>query len=296
MIVNDSNLSQKVANFYSCIFCDYNTCKKYDYVKHLQTLKHRNNENDSKLSKNDSDLSQKVAKSYKCICGKTYKYDSGYYRHKKICKQNNDLNELTNVLTDKNLIIMLIQQNKELLDIVKNGTNNTLNSNNNSNNKTFNMHFFLNETCKDAINIDDFVKNIKIQLSDLEETGRVGYVQGVSNIIKKNLNDMETHNRPMHCSDIKREILYIKDDNEWIKETDDKPILTKAIKKIANENIKKIFEFKKLYPDCTNSESNKNNLYLNMISNSISGSTKEETDKNINKVIKNLMKEIVIEK
>ncbi len=166
--------------------------------------------------------------------------------------------------------------------------------------KTFNLSFYLNETCKDAINIDDFVKSIKVQLEDLEYTGRTSYVEGVFNIIINKLNSINKNKIPIHCTDEKREVLYIKNDGEWIKETDNKPILTKAIKTIANENIKTISEWKNTYPDCIEADSKKNDLYFvnlwKIVSNSMSGVTKEECDKNYNKIIKNIVKETVIDK
>ena len=135
-----------------------------------------------------------------------------------------------------------------------------------------------------------------MSLEDLENTGRIGYVEGISNIVIKNLNKLEHHMRPLHCSNFKREILYIKDNNEWTKETDNKPILTKAIKTIANQNIKQISKWKDNYPDCIKSDSTKNDLYLKIVSNSMNGLTKEESEKNINKIITNVAKKVVIEK
>jgi hypothetical protein len=135
-----------------------------------------------------------------------------------------------------------------------------------------------------------------MSLDDLENTGRKGYIDGISNIITKNLKDLEEHYRPIHCNDYKREILYIKDNNEWTKETDSKPILTKAIKVIANENIKQIKGWREKYPDCTDSDSKKNNLYLKIVSNSMNGSTEEEGHRNISKIISNVSKETIIQK
>ena len=154
----------------------------------------------------------------------------------------------------------------------------------------------MNETCKNAMNIGEFVSSIKPQLADLEATGRLGYVEGVSNIILNNLNTLEIHDRPIHCSDKKREVIYIKDNNEWTKEEEDKPILTKAIKVIANENIKNISEWRNKNPDCVNADSKKNNLYLKIVSNSMNGLTKEEGDKNIHKIISNVAKRVTIDK
>jgi hypothetical protein len=145
------------------------------------------------------------------------------------------------------------------------------------------------------MNISEFVSSIKPTLEDLENVGRVGYVEGISKIIINKLNNTELTERPIHCSDLKREVLYIKNDNnEWNKEDDDKPLLTKAIKQIANENIKNITEWQKKYPGCTNSDSRKNDLYLNIVSNSMCGSTKEETNKNINKIISKVSKKVAI--
>ena len=145
-----------------------------------------------------------------------------------------------NIKDKDSLVFHLLKQNGDLQNkIIEMASHSTITNNNNNSfnttNNAFNLNFFLNETCKDAMNITDFVSNIKMELNDLETTGRIGYVEGISNIIVKNLNNLEQHMRPLHCSDLKREILYIKDNNEWTKETNEKPILTKAIKTIANE-------------------------------------------------------------
>ena len=133
-------------------------------------------------------------------------------------------------------------------------------------------------------------------MSDLETTGRQGYVEGISKVINQKLNELESCNRPIHCSDLKRETIYIKDDNEWIKDSDSKDKLKLAIKQISFKNIQLIAEWRKKYPDCTNADSRKNDLYLNIVSNAMSGSTKEEQTSNINKIITNVTKSIVIAK
>jgi hypothetical protein len=237
------------------------------------------------------------------MCNRLYKNRSGLWRHKikggcSINISNNEDND-TNDLTDKQLIINLLQQNgelqKSLIELSKEKT--IINNNNTTHIKNnFNLNVFLNETCKDALNITEFVSSIQLQLTDLETTGRVGYVEGISKIVIQNLNSMEQYRRPMHCSDLKREIIYIKDNNEWTKEDTEKPLLTRAIKIIANENIKKINEWKLKNPDCTDSDSKKNNVYLNIVSNAMSGATQEETNKNIGKIISNVTKAIQIEK
>ena len=170
MVENGSKKSPKVAPKFCCEDCHYSTSKKTDYLKHLSTDKHKKSQNGSYLVVNDSEKSPKVAQ-YKCDCGRVYKYDSGYYRHKKKCSDKIIVTNKEDI-TDKDLIMMLIKQNTQLMEIVKNGTNITNNTNtncmNHSNNKTFNLQFFLNENCKDAMNITDFVDSIKLQLSDLE--------------------------------------------------------------------------------------------------------------------------------
>jgi hypothetical protein len=269
---------------FNCECCDFHTSRKSLFDRHLETDKHKNLQNPTPESSN----TQKEVKTYDCKCGKKYKHSSTLYAHKKKCNSSE--------LTDKDIII------KALLKIIENGTNNTNISNNNSHNntnidnKTFNLNFFLNETCKDAMNISDFVSSVKVSLDDLENTGRQGYVEGITNIVLKNLNNVEQSMRPLHCSDVKREVFYIKDNDEWQKENPDKPILTKAIKVIANENIKQIKNWRDKYPGCTDSESKKNDLYLKIVSNSMNGLTQEESNKNINKIIANVAKQVVIDK
>lgn len=301
----DSGKPQKTAKKFSCEMCNYVTCKKNDYAKHLLTDKHRNAINGSKMVATDSANSQKVSQyKFKCECGNIYKYDSGYYRHKKKCVSKVTINteSTEKEVSDKELIMLLLKQNAQLIEqnteLCKNGinSNNMTNNNNHSNNKTFNLQFFLHEECKDALNISEFVNSIKVELDDLETTGRLGYVEGVSRIINKNLGDLDQTKRPIHCSDVKREILYIKDDDQWVKENDTKPILTKAIRQIANENIKQIGEWRKKYPDCTASDSRKNDAYLNIVSNAMSGTTSEEQSKNYEKIITKVAKEVTIEK
>ena len=177
---------EKVAKIFCCKSCDYYTSHKNHYNKHLSTLKH-------KMVINGNELVPKKEQEYNCICGKKYKYDSGYCRHKKICSViYPEIQHTENIdsLTDKQLIINLLQQNAELQkSLIELSKEKTI-INNNSNNKTFNLQFFLNETCKDALNINDFVSSIQLQLTDLETTGRVGYVEGISKIVIQNLNNI----------------------------------------------------------------------------------------------------------
>ena len=298
----DYTKASKSVILHTCETCDFICSRVSDFTRHKLTAKHKRNVVGLQQSVNKASIHVILQnnKQYICDCGMVYKYRQGLHKHHKTClKPENNID--IDSLTDKQLIINLLQQNgelqKSLIELSKEKTI-TTNSNNNTNshNKTFNLQFFLNETCKDALNINDFVSSIQLQLTDLETTGRVGYVEGISKIIVHNLKNMEQYRRPMHCSDVKREIMYIKDNDEWTKEDTVKPLLTRAIKIIANENIKKINEWKHKNPDCTDSDSKKNNMYLNIVSNAMSGSTQDETNKNIGKIISNIVKETQIEK
>jgi hypothetical protein len=236
------------------------------------------------------------------------------YAHKKNCIKNTNLNDscnsdkntehVTNDTTNKELIMMLIKQNTQLMEqntgfmeIFKNGTYN--NSNNtthtNSHNKSFNLQFFLNETCKDAMNIMDFVDSINLQLSDLESVGKLGYVEGISNIIVKNLKEMDIHKRPVHCTDNKRETMYVKDDNKWEKENDDKKKLRQAIRRVAAKNQRLLPKFKEAHPDCGKYHSKFSDQYNKIIVESMGGSGDNDIEKE-DKIIKNISKNVSIDK
>lgn len=309
MISND--FTPKKPNIFICEKCDFSSSQKKDFNRHMLTKKH--NSNDYQCFS-----TEKPKKTpYECMCGKTYKDNSGLWRHKQKCKTNiiNIDNESPDTeLTDKQIIMMLIKDNSEfkkmmieqqksLIEIAKekapiNSTNTNSNSNNtiNCNNKIFNLQVYLNETCKDAINLTDFVDSIKVQIKDLEKVGEKGYSEGVSKIFIDNLNQLQKKLRPIHCSDSKRETIYIKENNQWTKDDDNKSILTKAIKQVANKNIKKITDWQKLNPEYKDSSSKQNDRYLKIVLNSMSGSTKEEAEKNYDKIIKNVIKETIIDK
>ena len=283
--IGDIKVAINYNNKYCCINCDYNTCRKSSYDKHLLTGKHQKMQQDNAI--NAKKCNNTI--SYNCKkCEKQYISRNGLWKHNKVC----------NEISEKELIIMLLKQNAELLLKMSttNSNTNSNNSNSNNNNNTFNLQIFLNEDCKNAMNISEFVSSIKMDLNDLEKTGRLGYVTGVSNIINKNLSDLDQTMRPIHCSDAKREVFYVKSEDQWIKETDAKPVLTKAIKQIAHENICQISAWQKKYPDCTASDSKKNDMYLNIVSNAMSGLTTEEQLHNYDKIITNVAKEVTIEK
>ena len=278
---------------YRCEYCDFTTCKKTDFTRHVLTQKHKNNV----LT---TDNNEKNDKMYICdCCDKKFNDRGGLWRHNKTCNNQKDGNSSTNdTITNDKLIIMLINQckelrdeNKELIEVIKNGTHNTTNSHN----KTFNLHFFLNETCKNAMNITDFVNNIQLQLSDLEKMGDIGYVNGISNIIVKNLKDMDISNRPIHCTDIKRETIYVKDEDKWDKEPKGNPKIRKAIKNITHKNSKLLKEFKEKNPDYNNSSSRVSDKYNKLLIETMGGKGDNDAEKE-NKIIKNITKEVLVEK
>jgi len=302
---------------YVCLTCDFHTGNKKDFERHGLTAKHKKNifgnvGNKMEMSKNPA---------FVCECNKIFCTNAGLWKHKNKCIANGDAKhaemhvELDNeedVKLLSTLVLEVVKQNKELMsqhnetqkqnqeltkqlfEICKNGTNNTM-INNNSYNKTFNLNVFLNEECKDAMNIMDFVDSLKIQLSDLENVGKQGFIDGISNIIVKNLKALDVNKRPVHCSDSKREIMYIKDEDKWEKDDDDKLKLRKAIKYIAHKNTKLLPEFKAKYPDCIYSDSRKSDQYNKLIIESMGGNGDNDTEKE-NKIIRKIAKEVIIDK
>ena len=285
----------------ACEFCDYKCCKPSDMEKHKLTGKHKKKEKEYKM---DTIFVASSPDLFTCNCGKNYKYNSGLWKHKQKCSKPEIIiesepstNEVT-VLT--NLVIELVKSNgdlqKQMLEVIKNGSvqNNTIN-NNNSNNKTFNLQLFLNETCKDAMNIMDFVDSIKIQLSDIESIGELGFVNGMSKLIIKNLKALDENMRPVHCNDPKRESLYVKDENVWEKEDSDNKKIKKAIKYISHKNICAIPEWKAKYPDCIYSDSKKSNQYNHIVIEAMGGPGDNDAEK-ADKIVKKIAKEVTIDK
>ena len=286
---------------FSCNFCDYFTDKKSSYDNHLKSKKH-------KMVTERLQMGQKLCEimpeTFKCNCGKQYKHRQGLWRHEKSCT-NITIQNLTNQDKQQQLIDyllkensefkqLMLEQNKHMVELANNAGHNTNNSHNTNNH--FNLQFFLNETCKDAMNIMDFVSQLQIGIKDLEETGRLGFANGISKIFINGLKQINVNDRPIHCSDSKRETLYIKNNNEWNKEDEDKRLLTSAIKQVANKNIKQISEWTKKHPEFNDPESRENDKFLKIVSESMSGSTVEETNKNYTKIIKNIVKETIIDK
>lgn len=295
----------KICSKYSCKKCDYHTSKKSSYDDHLLSAKHNSS---IIINKN----TPKFCSKFLCPnCDKEYKDNSGLWRHKKKCIQEPEQNvQATNqqplqITTDVVLQILkqnedlqklLVEQTSKFMELAKDGKhiiNNTNNTNNTTNN--FNLNVFLNEKCKDAINITDFVNSLVVTINDLEETARLGYAEGISKIFVNGLKQLDVYKRPIHCSDLKREVLYIKDQDNWEKD-DDKAHLLQAIKVVGNKNIKQISEWQKINPHFKDPESKQNDKYLSMLCNVMSGGSQEETAKNYDKIVRNIVKETVIDK
>ena len=282
-----------------CNYCDFKAFKRCDWDRHINTKKHIHRVSGSQMEVLEVTNTPK----FMCNCGKKYSNSGGLWKHKQKCKNEEPIKQ-TECVTDKDkLIDYLIQEHSELknliLEIVKKDTVTNNNNNNintiNSHNKSFNLQFFLNETCKDAMNIMEFVESIQLQLSDLEKVGELGYVEGISNIIIKNLKGLDVTQRPIHCTDKKREVLYVKDEDLWQKEDEQNKKVRTAIKKISDKNMRLIPEFQKINPDCNKSDSKVSDKYNIIVVESMGGKGENYFEKE-NKIISNISKQVIVEK
>jgi len=291
----NQNMPKLCYRFY-CNYCQYGTSKKSSIDNHFLSAKHQKH---TKGTGGNQNMPKLCSQNYSCDkCNKIFKNRSGLWKHNKKCKTVEDNNfKNTNETTDKDLVMLLIKENNELknmmIKVIENGTHNT--TNNNSHNKTFNLQFFLNETCKDAMNIMDFVDSIQLQLNDLENVGKLGYVEGISNIITKNLKALDVSQRPVHCADKKREVLYVKDENKWEKEDETKNKIRKAIKRVASKNQRLIPKFKEAHPDYGEYYSPFSDQFDNIIIESMGGSGDNDIEKE-DKIIRNISSVTIINK
>jgi hypothetical protein len=256
------------------------------------------------INQNQPEFCQILPSNFTCEnCNKEYKDKSGLWRHNKKCNQIQKLNKspeisqeliLTIIKQNSDLQQTIIEQNKTINEMSKNIQTTNSHNTNNSHNKTFNLQFFLNETCKNAMNITDFVDSIKLQLSDLIKVGEIGYVEGLSNIITKNLNALDVTQRPVHCTDKKREVLYVKDENKWEKEDEDKNKIRKVIKRVMIKNQRLLPEYKEKYPDYNKASSKISDQYNTIIIESMGGRGDNDFEKE-NKIIKNITKVTTID-
>ena len=275
---------------YGCGNCFFKCLKKGDWNRHLQTKKHL-------TEMNEIDTLIQPLK-FNCICGKKYVQKSGLWKHKKTCSKvieqkecpiNDDLCKI--IKQNEDFKMMMIEQNKKMFDLAKTMSkakpNVTITNN-------FNLNIFLNEKCKDAISITDFINSLQLQLSDLENTSKLGFIESMANIFLNGLKELDIYKRPIHCSDLKREIMYVKDQNNW-KKDEEKEKLKYALTQIKQKNIKQLNLWIKQNPDYNNTSTKTNTEYLKLINNSIGGAN-NDNDKNMNKIIKRIAKNVIINK
>jgi hypothetical protein len=325
--------SPKNSNKFTCTDCHYECGKDSDYKKHLATAKHKRLTivNEPLIKTKLCFVCTICNKEYKSNVG-LWKHKKKCLPIEQdpvinlnpasnaevsfltniileIVKNNSELQKQTNEIHKQNAELQKQNQDfhkqnqdfhkqnqdfqKQMMEFYKNGKN-TVIANNNSHNKTFNLQFFLNETCKDAMNIKDFVNSMTLELEDLEEVGKLGYVEGISNIIIRKLNALDVHKRPIHCSDAKREIMFVKDDNIWEKENCTYDKLRRAIKSVTYKNSALLGPWSEKYPNCLNNQHHLNDVYVQMLGQAMGG--KESFLESENKIMKKIAKSVLIEK
>ena len=301
-----------VAEKLYCKHCDYTTDRKWCYDKHILTAKHN-------LRTNMNNLQHLVMtindpKEYKCDCGKQYMHASSLWNHKQKCIQistsiekhapsQDDDQSQTNLILElvkqnQEFKQLLIEQNKTIIEVAKNSQVNNNNStiHTNSHNKTFNLQFFLNETCKDAMNMKDFIKSLELSLPELEKMGEVGFAEGMSRVFVNRLNSLDITKRPIHCSDVKREIIHIKDDNKWERDNANLDRLRKIIKQLTHKNILRVDDWKKANQVCTEYNSRKNDQYLKINMEAIGPVDDAEVKRDFGKIIRRVAESTAIDK
>tara|TARA_Y100000992_G_scaffold269666_1_gene209510 strand:+ start:7678 stop:8553 length:876 start_codon:yes stop_codon:yes gene_type:complete len=281
-----TNFTPKNAEKFICEKCDFKCCKKSDWTRHIATRKHKMITNDNeKTPKNASYI-------YMCNCGKQYKHNSGLSRHKLKCKyvdvniseQFEEIGEKDDNVNYKEMFLHMMKQNQELQKTMQEIIPNIGNNNNNISNKV-NINVFLNEQCKDALNIMDFVNSLKLQITDLENTSKMGFIDGTSKIIIDGLKELELHQRPVHCSDLQNEILYVKDNDTWEQDNENKDKMKRVIDEVTKANMKQLPKWITDNPTYANDEE-----YMKIVSNIMNMDV--EHDKS--EIIKNVSKEVTI--
>ena len=302
---------------YYCEKCDFICSKKYSWERHILTSKHT-----QEMVGNDlgAKKGKKGQNNYICeFCDKCFNTNAGLWKHTKNCKQNvsnkdnenynyndNDNNNNNNDTPNNELIQYLINENKEFKNLIlelakKDSLTNNINNitHTNSHNKTFNLQVFLNETCKDAMNMSDFIDSVKLQLSDLESVGKMGFVDGISNIIIKNLKALDIQKRPVHCSDSKRETMYIKDHDKWEKDDSEMKQMKELVRTVRDKNITLIATWRDLYPECVQSNSKKTTQFNQICMEAFGGETggeKGTKQEKEDKIISKIAKSVIIDK
>ena len=315
LLTEKSQKYQKSSSEFNCLVCDYTTCIKQNYDKHLLTRKHGLLV--KKYQSNESEQNEEESNHVCDNCMAVYHSKQGLWNHKQKCKETfppppPDLAQMfiTMVQQNNEFKELLIQQNEKdqelkntIIELSKrenvviHNTNNTNSNNTNSNNtNNFNINLFLNEKCKDALNITDFVNSLTIDFEDLEYVGNNGYVDGITNLFMKGLKELDIYKRPIHCTDVKRETIYIKDDDVWEKDTQCNSKIKKVIGKIANKNMMKISSWQHAHPECCVLDSSAYNLHMRIMKQSLNGGPPDQSDRNENKIVKNIARIVYIDK
>jgi len=312
MMTNNDKKSSKKFQKFSCEKCDFTCGRKSQYDRHLSTGKHE-------MMTNDDIKSSKKFRTYICSCGKKYKYRQGLSSHKKKCNyieeiKNEEIEvepeviELGNAVVeidptgDKDEIIMkLLKQNTEVIELLKEqtktvqsmvpkiGNNNTTNNNTTNN---FNLNVFLNETCKDALNITDFINSLSVQCSEMKEIQNVGFIEVASKLLIKELSGMDVKKRPIHCSDLKRETLYIKDNDVWEKESENKPTMLTMIKQMQKESYSTLDQWANKHPGYIKHDHPCHQMYMDTWGDICA----LDQVKDVNKITKRIAKEVMIDR
>ena len=296
-----NNLSSNISCVYECTYCNYITKRKSQYNRHLSTRKHINRTNTNIIVPNSS-------KVYQCECKKSFKHASSLWNHKQKCK--GIIADPSTVLSNQiepSLVIELLKQNQDfkammveqhkkmteqqdtILELSKN-----IGNNNNNNNKTFNLQMFLNTDCKDAINLTDFIKTIQLEMNDMLHIGNTGYVEGISDILIGALNKLQITERPIHCTDVRRETMYIKEDNKWDKSNAENPVLRKAIHYIDKQNQHLLPKWMEENPDSQDLDTPENIQLMKMFANSLGQG--EEQSKLNQKILKKILPRVALSK
>ena len=289
---------------YRCETCDFNCIKKYDYERHISTRKH------IKIHQDIQKIASEGNHTYSCHCGNVYKHQSGLYRHRKHCSNTRNqhnahaTDDKYDILSNTILVLvkenqefkqLLIDQNAKMMELAGNIGSNHHNTTNTTNHNKFNLNVFLNEQCKDAITLKDFVKNLEISMEDFINTGELGFIDGLSQVMIKRINDMDIHVRPIHCTDLKRETMYIKDTEKWEKDTD-KQQFRNAVRGVAykNERMRPIWYEETPEVDILGSANCEK--FFKYSKSALGGYGKEQTKSFEDKVIRNIIKEVTIDK
>ena len=291
----DNKKSPKVAANFFCEKCNYKCSKKSDFDKHLLTAKHKRIKMDKKW----------ITGFFACSCGKTYKHQSGLSKHKNTCNHIKNSPQHTasvdDLLVENNdFKMLLLEQQKEhkkeieklthQISKISTVTNNN-NTTNNNNNK-FNLNFFLNTQCKDAMSIQSFLENLKLGCKELEHMGDVGYLNGMIDIFNNTIGNMDVYKRPLHCTDLKREVLYFKQGNDWERDSEDKKHLRKLIKNVESKNYDNLQEWQKDHPGSLQCDSRDSEHYMKIATEALGGADSNKDSIYLTKIMKHIVKDV----